>query len=276
MTEEVRTTSETGGEKGVKEARYDLIPVEALEQVAVLYGRGAAKYAEHNWRRGYEWSKSYAALQRHANAFWRGEDVDAEMRLPHLASVVFHALALMTFMEEQKGFDDRFGVDPLGQDFDVTFKCEVEEPRAAHIIVQEALAATEARYQQLLNKFREMSVSPAEQREFAELTVKLGKNVSPQTLKKDFTEEDLMRNRAVISIPVFVDDEEFECFTPNELSLFTADELREYSILTEQPYAQLSRSQQMLLGTFRQRRNTLARNTRVIMTPVTSERKHHV
>lgn len=105
---EVRTTSSTGGEKGTKPERYDLIPVEALRTMAQLYGKGAAKYSEHNWRKGYEWSKSYAALQRHVNQFWGGEDIDDEMQLPHLAGVVFHAFTLMTFMQEQPGFDDRF------------------------------------------------------------------------------------------------------------------------------------------------------------------------
>lgn len=105
---EVRTVSSTGGEKGVKPERYDLIPVEALAKVAQLYGFGAKKYAEHNWRRGYEWSKSYAAMQRHLNEFWSGVENDPETGLPHLAAVVFHALALMTFMEEHRKFDDRF------------------------------------------------------------------------------------------------------------------------------------------------------------------------
>ena len=105
---EVRTVSATGGEKGTKPERYDLIPVEALAHVARLYGRGAEKYAAHNWRRGYEWSKSYAALQRHATQFWAGEDTDEEMGLPHLASVIFHAMALLVFMEEHRGFDDRY------------------------------------------------------------------------------------------------------------------------------------------------------------------------
>lgn len=108
MGGEIRTVSSTGGEKGTKPARYDLIPVEALEQVAMLYGKGAEKYSEHNWRKGYEWSKSYASLQRHVNAFWSGEDDDPEMQLPHLASVVFHAFTLMTFMNEQRAFDDRY------------------------------------------------------------------------------------------------------------------------------------------------------------------------
>lgn len=105
---EVRTVSSTGGEKGTKPERYDLIPVEALASVARLYGEGAKKYAEHNWRKGYEWSKSYAALQRHANEFWKGVDLDPETGEPHLAAVIFHSLTLITFMQEHPDFDDRY------------------------------------------------------------------------------------------------------------------------------------------------------------------------
>ena len=106
---EVRSVSSTGGEKGTKPERYDLIPPEALEKVARHYGVGAQKYDDHNWRRGYEWSKSYAAMQRHAQAFWRGEDIDAETGSPHMAAVAFHAFTLLVFMDEQRAFDDRFG-----------------------------------------------------------------------------------------------------------------------------------------------------------------------
>ena len=105
---EIRSVSSTGAEKGTKPERFDLIPQEALAYVARHYGVGAAKYSAHNWRKGYEWSKSFAALQRHANAFWSGEDIDEETGSPHMASVAFHALALLTFMEEQPGFDDRY------------------------------------------------------------------------------------------------------------------------------------------------------------------------
>lgn len=115
MSEEIRTTSSTGAEKGVKPERYDLIPVEALAAVARLYGQGAKKYAAHNWRKGYEWSKSYAALQRHANAFWSGEEIDPEMGESHMACVIFHALSLITFAEEHREFDDRYLKSPTEQ-----------------------------------------------------------------------------------------------------------------------------------------------------------------
>lgn len=106
-TEEVRTVSASGGEKGVKPARYDLIPVGPLKTVAEHYGVGAKKYADRNWEKGYEWSKSYAAMQRHANQFWGGEDIDEETGSPHLAAVVFHALALLEFANTHPEYDDR-------------------------------------------------------------------------------------------------------------------------------------------------------------------------
>ena len=108
MPDEVRSVSSTGGEKGTKDERVDLIPPEALLKLARHYGIGARKYAAHNWRKGYEWSKSYAALQRHANAFWSGEDIDEETGSPHMAAVAFHAFTLLVFMDEQRQFDDRY------------------------------------------------------------------------------------------------------------------------------------------------------------------------
>ena len=69
-----------------------------------------------NWRQGYAWSLSYAAMQRHANLFWSGEDVDPETGCEHMASVVFHALALMTFALEHPEKDDRYGTTQLGVD----------------------------------------------------------------------------------------------------------------------------------------------------------------
>ncbi len=107
--DEVRSVNEaTGAEKGVKLERPDLIPVEALRELATHYGRGSEKYDDHNWRKGYEWSKSYAALQRHANAFWGGEDLDPELGTKHVIAVAWHALTLATYMDEHPELDDRY------------------------------------------------------------------------------------------------------------------------------------------------------------------------
>ncbi len=115
MSAEVRTTSSTGGAKGTKIERYDQIPVEALRELAAHYGFGNGKYPTEpgkrdNWRNGYEFSKSYAALQRHANLFWGGEDIDEESGSKHLIAVAWHAFAMATWLDDPALvdlFDDR-------------------------------------------------------------------------------------------------------------------------------------------------------------------------
>lgn len=111
---EVRTTSSTGGEKGVKPEAWALLPSEALEEIARVYDFGARKYAAHNWRKGYEWNKSFSALCRHIFAWWRGEDLDPESNLSHLAHAGFHVLSLLTFWlkrDKYGEFDDRYSDD---------------------------------------------------------------------------------------------------------------------------------------------------------------------
>lgn len=106
---EVRViNSETGGVKGRKAERMDLLPWDVLRlDVAPHYAKGAEKYEDNNWRRGYSWSLSFGAMQRHAAQFWAGEDIDGETGTPHMAAVAFHALALLLFMREQRALDDR-------------------------------------------------------------------------------------------------------------------------------------------------------------------------
>lgn len=107
---EVRTVSASGGEKGVKRARFDLIPSDALWELAELYGAGGEKYDDRNWERGYEWSKSFAALQRHLHLYWMGHEIDQETGCHHLASVAWHALALLHFAlnpDVYHQYDDR-------------------------------------------------------------------------------------------------------------------------------------------------------------------------
>lgn len=108
MKEEVRTVNEvTGGEKGQKLARFDLVPVRPLTALAEHYGKGALKYANRNWERGYDWSLNYAALMRHVTQWWDGEDLDPETGSHHLAAVAWHAFALLEFAETHPELDDR-------------------------------------------------------------------------------------------------------------------------------------------------------------------------
>ena len=96
----------TGGRKGQKIARFDLIPPEALWALAEVYGRGAQKYADRNWELGYPWSLCVGALMRHLLRWIMGERCDPETGCHHLAQVAWHAFALFTFEARQKGTDD--------------------------------------------------------------------------------------------------------------------------------------------------------------------------
>ncbi len=107
MTEERIVNDKTGGAKGQKRARFDLLPWEELWDVAELYGIGATKYAEHNWRKGYKWGLSMQALHRHLAQFWNGESLDPETKCHHLTSVIFHALAMLYFEKHFPELDDR-------------------------------------------------------------------------------------------------------------------------------------------------------------------------
>lgn len=110
MSEETRVTNEkTGGQKNSKPEQFSLLPWKALGYIARVFYHGSQKYSPNNWRKGYSWSLSYDAVQRHLALFWDGEDNDPEFGLPHLAHAGFHILVMLTFLLDPryKDLDDR-------------------------------------------------------------------------------------------------------------------------------------------------------------------------
>ena len=109
LSGEVRVTDpETGGQKGRKPERWDLLPYAALDELARVYAFGAEKYEAHNYLRGYAWSLSLGALQRHVSRWAQGVDTDDETGLHHLAHAAWHCLALLMFAHHDLGTDDRW------------------------------------------------------------------------------------------------------------------------------------------------------------------------
>lgn len=88
-------------------ARYDLVPPEIMEAIAQGLTVGALKYPERNWEDGMRWGRVYAQVQRHLQAFWAGEDIDAETQLPHLWLAATRLAMLTTYEMRQIGTDDR-------------------------------------------------------------------------------------------------------------------------------------------------------------------------
>ena len=77
--------------------RYDLIPPDALLRLAQLYSRGAERYSERNWEKGFCFSRVYASLFRHLAQFAQGDQSE-----DHLAAVAWNAFALMAYQERIK------------------------------------------------------------------------------------------------------------------------------------------------------------------------------
>ena len=114
---EIRVTDPiTGGQKGMKDARFSLIPSSFLWELAEHYGKGAKKYEDRNWERGYKWSLSLDASMRHLHQFLAGERWDAETQSHHLIAAIWHLIALHHFDHYGLGTDDIVRILPAPKD----------------------------------------------------------------------------------------------------------------------------------------------------------------
>lgn len=102
---------ETGYEKETSVYRFDLVPPDALAELARVYGTGEQKYPSGpdgpNWLQGGPWWASIAALERHLASFKAGQDVDPTDSCYELAKVAWHAFALLTYSLRGLGTDTR-------------------------------------------------------------------------------------------------------------------------------------------------------------------------
>ena len=104
----------TGGKKGTKLARFSLIPAEFLWALAEHYGKGAKKYDDRNWEKGYRWSLTVDAMERHWNQFKLGEVIDPETGSHHLVAAAWHCIALFIFDLRRIGTDDIHDMNRAG------------------------------------------------------------------------------------------------------------------------------------------------------------------
>lgn len=63
----------------------DLIDAHFLEDVGRVLGYGAKKYDVNQWQKGMSIGKAMAGVLRHCFAILRGEYLDPETKLPHMA-----------------------------------------------------------------------------------------------------------------------------------------------------------------------------------------------
>lgn len=104
----IATDPETGGSKGRKLAQLSALDPVALYTLAEVAGAGAQQYGAHNFLKGYPWSSTIDAAQRHLLKLMAGEDFDPKSGQPHAAHLAWHALALTSFLLRGLGTDDRY------------------------------------------------------------------------------------------------------------------------------------------------------------------------
>lgn len=87
-----------GKKEDMEKLRYDLVDADFEEQLAKAMTYGANKYASDNWKKVEDpVNRYYAALRRHLAAWRKGEKVDHESGLNHLAHVAANVMFLMHF-----------------------------------------------------------------------------------------------------------------------------------------------------------------------------------
>lgn len=83
--------------------RVDLIPPKFLEEVAKVLTFGAAKYSANNWKNftAEQQSEILGSLLRHILEYQKGNKLDSESGLHHLAHAACN-IAFILYFEEQK------------------------------------------------------------------------------------------------------------------------------------------------------------------------------
>lgn len=83
--------------------RWELLPLEDVEDIVRVYTAGAKKYGPDQWQNLPDGIRRYkAALLRHLVEFDKGNEIDEETGCRHLAQVCWNAIAMLHISKQQK------------------------------------------------------------------------------------------------------------------------------------------------------------------------------
>ena len=83
--------------------RWELLPLEDVEDIVRVYTAGAKKYGPDQWQNLPDGIRRYkAALLRHLVEFDKGNEIDEETGCHHLAAVAWNAIAMLHISKQQK------------------------------------------------------------------------------------------------------------------------------------------------------------------------------
>lgn len=106
--------SNEGRKDDQEKVRLDLLPIEAMYEVAEIMTLGARKYADRNWEQGINYNRLFRAAMGHLWDWWlkkdygKGPGMDKESGRSHLAHAACCVLFLLTFeLRKLVKFDNR-------------------------------------------------------------------------------------------------------------------------------------------------------------------------
>ena len=83
--------------------RWELLPLQDVEDIVRVYTAGAKKYGPDQWQNLPDGIRRYkAALLRHLVEFDKGNEIDEETGCRHLAQVAWNAIAMLHISKQQK------------------------------------------------------------------------------------------------------------------------------------------------------------------------------
>lgn len=93
---------------GVRKAPMSTVSAVVMAEIGVAMLEGATKYGRHNYRVvGVRASVYYDALMRHMQAWWEGEDIDADSGMSHIVKAITTLVVLRDAMIMNNVEDDR-------------------------------------------------------------------------------------------------------------------------------------------------------------------------
>lgn len=74
--------------------RWDLLPIDEIEDIVKILTFGARKYGEYNWQQVTPPTRYQAAMMRHYAAWVKGEKLDPETGVSHLIHCAVNVIFL--------------------------------------------------------------------------------------------------------------------------------------------------------------------------------------
>lgn len=106
-----QTPPEEGTKHDDGKTRWDLLPYDAVTEVAKVFTGGAGKYDDRNWEQGITYGRVFRAMIGHTVKWWLGKRINHEdFGLHHLAHAVACGLFLLHYdlnESQYNSFDDR-------------------------------------------------------------------------------------------------------------------------------------------------------------------------